>query len=77
MLTKDTQIIQVRFFEPVNGKTDYFFGSIKAIYEMFTPEQIGCQIEQIHKAHISQHQAKTTRYCRIIKQGVSRLAQKK
>lgn len=40
-------IIKVQFLKPVNGKTEYFFGSIAAIYERFTPAEIGCSMQTL------------------------------
>ena len=37
-------IVQVRFLH--SGAT-YFFGSLAAIFELFTPEQIGCTLESL------------------------------
>jgi hypothetical protein len=38
-------IYRVSLQAPVNGKTDYFFGSLAAIYTEFSPEQIGCKVQ--------------------------------
>lgn len=40
-------IIKVQFLKPVDGKTEYFFGSIAAIYERFTPVEIGCSMQTL------------------------------
>jgi len=44
-------IIKVKFREPPfpskPTKTEFFFGSLAAIYEVFTPEQIGCKVEHL------------------------------
>ena len=73
--TTKSQIVQVHFFEPVEGKTDYYFGSLKAIYAKFTKEQVGVSLESLYTCKISQDNAKVTKKCRIIRQEVTRVAQ--
>ena len=36
-----SHVIRVRFREPVDGRTDYFFGSLRAIYTRFSPADVG------------------------------------
>ena len=43
----DSSIIKVSFFEPVEGKTDYFFSSMAAIYDLFTQEQMGITLPKL------------------------------
>ncbi|MBO5957405.1 MAG: hypothetical protein J6Q39_07615 [Bacteroidales bacterium] len=73
--TTKSQIVQVHFFEPVEGKTDYYFGSLKAIYAKFTKEQVGISLDSLYTCKISQDNAKVTKKCRIIRQEVTRVAQ--
>ncbi len=73
--TSKSQIVQVHFFEPVEGKTDYYFGSLKAIYAKFTKEQVGISLDSLYTCKISQDNAKVTKKCRIIRQEVTRVAQ--
>lgn len=73
--TTKSQIVQVHFFEPVEGKTDYYFGSLKAIYAKFTKEQVGISLNSLYTCKISQDSAKVTKKCRIIRQEVTRVAQ--
>ena len=35
------KVFHVEFREPVEGKKHYYFGSKAAIYQRFTPQQIG------------------------------------
>lgn len=74
--TTKSQIVQVHFFEPIEGKTDYYFGSLRAIFTQFTQEQIGATISTLYTARITQTNAKVTNRCRIIKQEVTRISQK-
>ena len=73
--TTKSQIVQVHFFEPVEGKADYYFGSLKAIYAKFTKEQVGISLDSLYTCKISQDNAKVTKKCRIIRQEVTRVAQ--
>lgn len=50
-----TNIYRVEFkIAPAeDGKTDYYFTSLAAIYDRFTPEQIGCAVQRLWELHIS------------------------
>ena len=72
--TSKSQIVQVHFFAPVEGKSDYYFGSLKAIYAKFTKEQVGISLDSLYTCKISQDNAKVTNKCRIIKQELSRFS---
>lgn len=74
MITKGT-IITVTFFAPV--RVDYYFGSLAAIYEVFTPEQIGCKIETLWAANIKEGVPKITKNCVISKHNILRKKQNK
>lgn len=69
------KVIKVMFFSPIDGETEYFFGSLAAIYEMFTPQQIGCKIEALWSAKIELGKPKATRSCIISKHVVLRKKQ--
>lgn len=58
-------IIKVKFAVPVEGKREHFFGSLAAIYEKFTPFQIGCKLPTLWKAGIEPGNPKNTRKCTI------------
>lgn len=68
-------IIKVQFFRPVEGKTEFFFGSLAAIYEQFTPEQIGCGLTTLWSANITPDAPKSTRLCVISKHNIGRKPQ--
>jgi hypothetical protein len=43
-----TKVYHLEFNEPMNdGETSFFFGSLTAIYEHFTPSQIGCGVNRL------------------------------
>nr|DAG36501.1 MAG TPA: hypothetical protein [Caudoviricetes sp.] len=67
-----SRVTWVHFFEPVEGQTDYFFGSLKAVFADFTPEVIGCTLTALYAAKISENKAKVTDKCRIIKKVIAR-----
>lgn len=71
------KIIKVEFFLPVQGKKDHYFGSLAAIYEVFTPQQIGCKLEALWGAGIEDGKPKSTRLCVISKHELHRKKQKK
>lgn len=68
------RVTWVHFFEPVGNQTDYFFGSLKAIFTAFTPEVVGCTLTALYAAKISENKAKVTDKCRIIKKTVARFS---
>jgi hypothetical protein len=61
------KIYCVRFKEPVNGEYNYHFGSIAAIYEVFTPEQIGCRIQNLWNYKLSASKPYKSQKCVIFK----------
>lgn len=65
------------FPAPVEGKQEYLFGSLAAIYEKFTPSQIGCKLSTLWKAKIEPNKPKKTSNCTISKHEVVRKEQQK
>lgn len=65
-------LIKVQFLKPIDGQTEYFFGSISAIYERFTAEQMGCNKESLWAAKITPNTPKATAKCVITKHIISR-----
>lgn len=70
-------IIKVEFFVPLNGKKEHYFGSLAAIYDVFTPQQIGCKLETLWNAGIEEGKPKSTHHCVISKHKVRRKNRKK
>ncbi len=60
-------VTKVQFHVPVDGRTEYYFGSLAAIYERFTAEQIGCNVERLWNSNISADNPKVTSRCVITK----------
>lgn len=72
-------IVRVQFLNPVaehGGQTDFYFGSLAAIYELFTPEQVGCKLETLWSAKIDTLHPKTTPRCVVSKHVLYRKKQK-
>lgn len=73
-------IVRVQFLSPIaeyGGQTDFYFGSLAAIYELFTPEQVGCKLETLWSAKIDALHPKATTKCVVSKQTLYRKKQKK
>ena len=66
--------IRVHFFAPVNGKTDYYFGSIKAIYEVFQASDIGLTMQSLYVKHITESRPAVTTRCHISRVEIVRCA---
>lgn len=68
--------IRVHFFAPVNGKTDYYFGSIKAIYEVFQASDIGLTMQSLYVKHITESRPAVTTRCHISRVEIVRCAKR-
>lgn len=63
-------IVMVRFLQ--DGAT-YFFGSLAAIYEMFTADEIGCPLTSLwQRGVLDDGRAFTTARCTIVRVSVYR-----
>lgn len=69
-------VIMVKFFQPVDGETEFFFGSLSAIYDRFTPAQIGCTLKTLWESKIEVGKPKVTSTCLITKNKLHRKQQK-
>ena len=50
------QVYRVAFNEPPltdDSRTEFFFTSLSAIYDTFTPEQIGCKVSRLYNIGVS------------------------
>lgn len=68
-------VIKVQFFKPVYGQIEYYFGSIAAMYERFTEEQIGCTQQAMWYHKLTPDKPKATSKCIITKHSVMRKPQ--
>lgn len=71
----EQNVIKVQFFKPVDGQTEYFFGSISAIYQRFTAAQIGCNITSLWAHKLTPDKPKATDKCVITKHVIARKPQ--
>lgn len=73
-------IIKVKFREPPfpnkPTKTEFFFGSLAAIYEVFTPEQIGCKVEHLWNFGVMFDRPYMNKQCVVSREQFVRKAQK-
>ncbi|MDR1091169.1 MAG: hypothetical protein LBL79_08855 [Prevotella sp.] len=70
-----TYVYRVSFKEPINGKTDYIFGSLAAIYDTFTPCQVGCKVQRLWNCRITDENPYVGRKCTISKEPLHRKKQ--
>lgn len=73
----EQNVIKVRFFNPVDGQIEYYFGSIAAMFERFTEEQIGCSQQAMWYHKLKPDKPKATKKCIITKHPIFRKPQKK
>lgn len=69
-------VIKVEFFKPINGEKEFYFGSLKAIYEIFTATEIGCSLVTLWNSKITVENPKATNKCLITKHLIKRNPQK-
>lgn len=63
--------------DPEDGKTDFYFSSLAAIYDTFTPEQVGCAVQRLWNVKVTEESPYTGKLCEITKERVKRKAQKR
>lgn len=73
------KITKVEFIKPPypNGRKEYYFGSITAIFDTFNSEEIGCKLKTLWKHHIDVSHPYISKNCIISKQILQRKKQKK
>lgn len=71
---------RVEFKEPpIEGddRTEFYFSSLAAIYEQFTPEQVGCRVARLWNIGVSDGISYKGRRCSITKEYIRRKTQNK
>ena len=71
-------IYRVQFKEPPiqeDDRTDFFFSSLAAIYDQFTPGQVGCKVARLWNIGVSDGKPYNGRKCTITKEEVKRKTQ--
>ena len=76
-MSEQAYIYRVSFKEPVNDKWDYFFGSLSAIYDTFSAEQVGCKVSRLWNLKITPETPYIGRRCTISKEPVKRKPQRR
>lgn len=69
-------VIHVHFLHPVDDRTDYFFGNLRAIFDKFSPEDVGTTLTKLWNANAGKGFKVCTRMCTIEKVEVLRSPQK-
>lgn len=57
------------------GKTEFFFGSLSAIYDMFSSDEIGCKVQRLWNIKITEENPYIGRKCTITKEVLKRKKQ--
>ena len=68
-------IYRVAFNEPPikdDDRTDFFYTSMSAIYDEFTPEQIGCKVSRLWNIGVTKGATYNGAKCRISKESLKR-----
>ena len=66
-MAKEENIIKVQFIRSINGQYEFYFGSLAAIYDKFTPAEIGCTFHTLWRSAIDINLPKATSKCVISK----------
>ncbi|MCD8295561.1 MAG: hypothetical protein LUE27_10025, partial [Clostridia bacterium] len=72
-------IYRVQFYErPIwdIDKKDFYFTSLAAIFDVFTPEQVGCRVENLWNNHVTENNPYRGRKCTITKERLTTKARK-
>lgn len=72
-------IYKVAFFEPPFADfstREFYFGSVTAIYNRFTPAQIGCNVNNLWNLRVNDGVPYCSKTCRITRHEVTRQKQK-
>lgn len=59
------------------GKTEFFFGSLSAIYDTFTTNQIGCKVQRLWNCRITEANPYIGKKCTVTKEILKRKKQQK
>lgn len=79
-MMRSDSVFHVKFKTPPivgDKRTDFFFASLAAIYDTFTPDQIGCSVNRLWKLKVSDGNPYQGRLCDIRREEVRRKAQKR
>jgi hypothetical protein len=71
-MTAQKHIYRVSFKEQIDGKNDYFYSSLSAIFTNFTPEQIGCGVRRLWNIKVTEENPYIGRKCTITREPLVR-----
>jgi hypothetical protein len=69
-MIKNRIIYHVKLHESIEGKADFFFSSITAIYNTFTAEQIGVARQTLYQQSLQPGDEYRTKFCVVKKEEV-------
>lgn len=80
-MDRQETIIRVSFHEAPLAhqpqRRDFYFGCLSAIYEVFTPEQVGCKVQNLWNANIRVGSPYVNRLCVISREPFVRKTREK
>lgn len=79
MAKEKKTIYRVQFKEPPlndDERTEFFFTSLAAIYEVFTAEQIGCKVNRLYNIGLPNGTPYNGRRCGISQEAIHSKSQK-
>ncbi|WP_373260947.1 hypothetical protein [Phocaeicola vulgatus] len=79
MAKEKNTIYRVRFKEPPlnnDERTEFFFTSLAAIYDVFTAEQIGCKVNRLYNVGVPDGNPYNGKRCQISQEDIHSKAQK-
>lgn len=65
-------IYHVHFHKEIKGKQDYYFGSVSAIYEMFSAEELGVASQTLYNLKMNYGDLHESKKCEIRKEKLIR-----
>lgn len=69
-MQRNRVIYHVKLYKPTEGKADFFFSSITAIYNTFTSEQIGLARQTLYQQSLEPGGEYRTKFCTVKKEEV-------
>ena len=70
-MKQERNIIWLHFHQPTHGKQDWFFTSLRAMFNRFSRADIGATIEYLWTCHISDTNPYSNNLCQISRHKVN------
>ena len=74
-MSRKDRVVKVELFTR-DGRKEYYFGSLKAIYTELTEEQVGCKLATLYNSGITDERCYANARCVIRYVNVVRMPQK-